>query len=479
MSNQKIIFAHNIEYLKTLPDNSVDSIVTDAPYGLGKEPVAAEVLKDWLEKGYHKIKSKSGGFMGKSWDAFVPQPLFWKEVFRVLKPGGHVLCSFGTRTYDWGVMAMRFAGFEIRDQVQWIYGTGFPKSMDISKAIDKQSEKTKLFKPFAIHYETQRQLKCLTHNEICENGKFYNNYNHGGASSNWSLGANVATIEQWNILQPLLELSFDFLPLIERVEAEREIIGSKVGIKRYVFSGFQYGENGTDKVELDITIAATDEAKQWQGWGTALKPANEPIVLARKPISEKTVAANILKWGTGAIWIDGCRVGIEELNYNTTSYKESASGEFANQSTKNFITGTKNAVGRFPSNVILDEFAVKMLDEQSRDTGGASRFFYTAKPSNEEKNKFIRDLHEARSKINTHETVKPVSLMRYLVKMITPPVGTCVDPFVGSGTTMIACKLENINGIGIDFIEKNCEIANKRLTAWQPKLYKETSFFDI
>ena len=133
----EIICGDNIDILKSYPDNSVDSIVTDCPYGLGKEPIASEVMKDWIEKGYHEVKG--GGFMGKDWDAFVPQPLFWKEAFRVLKHGGHVLSFFGTRTYDWGVMSMRFAGFEIRDSVSWVYGSGFPKSHNISKSIDSMA----------------------------------------------------------------------------------------------------------------------------------------------------------------------------------------------------------------------------------------------------------------------------------------------------------------------------------------------------
>ena len=131
----KVICGNNVDLLKIFPDNHFDSIVTDPPYGLGKEPIASDLMKDWIEKGYHEISGS--GFMGKEWDAFVPQPIFWKEVFRVLKPGGHVLAFYGTRTYDWGVMAMRFAGFEVRDCIQWLYGSGFPKSHNISKALDK------------------------------------------------------------------------------------------------------------------------------------------------------------------------------------------------------------------------------------------------------------------------------------------------------------------------------------------------------
>lgn len=135
MEINKVYVGNNIEVLKTFPDNSIDSVVTDPPYGLGKEPNAVEVLQSWITTGYHEVKGK--GFMGKEWDAFVPQPNFWKEIYRVLKPGGYVLSFAGTRTYDWMVMGVRLAGFEIRDMIAWLYGSGFPKSMDISKAIDK------------------------------------------------------------------------------------------------------------------------------------------------------------------------------------------------------------------------------------------------------------------------------------------------------------------------------------------------------
>lgn len=135
--NLKIELGNNIDLLKAYPDNYFDSVVTDCPYGLGKEPNALKLFQDWIDHGYHEIKGK--GFMGKSWDAFVPQPLFWKEVFRVLKPGGYVLAFFGTRTYDWGTLAIRLAGFEIRDMILWIYGSGFPKSLNIGKQIDKMA----------------------------------------------------------------------------------------------------------------------------------------------------------------------------------------------------------------------------------------------------------------------------------------------------------------------------------------------------
>lgn len=466
MTEQKIICGDNIEVLKGMADNSVDSICTDAPYGLGEEPDPMEVMKDWIEKGYHEIKCK-GGFMGKAWDAFVPQPLFWKEAFRVLKPGGYVLSFFGTRTYDWGVMAMRFAGFEIRDLVEFIYGTGFPKSLSISKQIDKATG------------------------------------------------------------------------------VDRKIIGGGRSGK----SSLAYqSEETTTSGQYETTASMLDEAKQWDGWGTALKPAHEPIVLARKPISEKTVAANVLKHGTGGINIDACRVKREEgdrteygrdtvLDYPTISL---SLGKF-NKQTPYF----PDAAGRFPSNLIFgcacetkdheEGCPVKELNRQSgvsksskgngvygtyeqkstnaiyskglnsatpntapyEDEGGASRFFYIAKPSDYEKQRGLRFFEDkdpasvtdfrptlksnpenwangtetpytrTTPKANNHSTVKPVSLMRYLVKMITAKGGTCLDPFNGSGTTGIACKLEGMNYIGIEQDEYHCKVSEARIAVWQ------------
>src|SRR5690554_1418565 len=220
MKVNNVYVGNNIEVLKTFPDNSIDSVVTDPPYGLGKEPNAIDVLKDWITVGYHEVKGK--GFMGKEWDAFVPQPLFWKEVYRVLKPGGYVLSFAGTRTYDWMVMGVRLAGFEIRDMIAWLYGSGFPKSLDISKAIDK-------------HLGAEREVI-------------------GKAKGAGSTGVNDR--------------------------------GNQTFIAK----------NGNDDGTYDITQATTNEAKQWQGWGTALKPALEPIVMARKPV-DGTVAQNVLKHG--------------------------------------------------------------------------------------------------------------------------------------------------------------------------------------
>lgn len=243
MEINKIYLGNNIDILKTFDDNSIDSIVTDPPYGLGKEPDALEVLQSWITTGYHEVKGK--GFMGKEWDAFVPQPNFWRECLRVLKHGGHLLSFAGTRTYDWVVMGLRIAGFEIRDQIAWVYGSGFPKSYDIAKALE---------------------------------GYIVN------GSSNTTCFKNI--------------------------------IGDKITVKNgYTKMGYEQGIRPTNynvdykgaNEKVINPLFTTEEAKQWQGWGTALKPALEPIVMARKPL-DGTVAQNVLKYGVGGINIDGCRV---------------------------------------------------------------------------------------------------------------------------------------------------------------------------
>lgn len=226
MNKIRIMHGDNTELLKTLADNSIDSAVIDAPYGLGREPDAAKMIQAWVTVGYLEVKGK--GFMGKAWDAFVPQPNFWKEVFRVLKPGGHVCCFFGTRTYDWGTLAMRLAGFEIRDMIPWHYGSGFPKSLDISKAIDKH------------------------------------------------LGAERKII--------------------------REVPAFGIGGKG-TFNGHSEG----------ATYKATEAATEYNGFGTALKPATEPICLARKPLSG-SVAQNVLQYGTGGLNLDGCRIEFKSVS---------------------------------------------------------------------------------------------------------------------------------------------------------------------
>jgi site-specific DNA-methyltransferase (adenine-specific) len=347
-NNVRLINADCFEALKDLADNSIDSVVSDPPYGLGKCSPAEVMhcLTAWA-KG-DTWKPNGAGFMGKAWDAWVPPPELWREVLRVLKPGGHALIFAGSRTQDLMGMSLRLAGFEMRDVVQWIYGEGFPKSHDVSKALDKMAGAER---------------------EIIET-----HFNYGRTQGTESLG--------------------DYAGVYHK------------------------------------TAPSTPQAKQWDGWGTALKPAYEPALLVRKPLSG-TVAQNILDHGCGGLNIDGCRVeSIDALE------------------------------GRFPSNVILDKQASEQLEQQKANV---SRFFYCAKPSVSERDAGMKT---ESSRANVHPTVKPIDLMRYLARLITPKGGTVLDPFMGSGSTGCACALEGFGFIGIERELEYFEIAQRRIKHW-------------
>jgi len=342
----------NRDVIATLPANSVDAVVTDPPYELG--------------------------FMGRRWDSsgIAYNVDLWADIWRVLKPGGHLLAFGGTRTWHRLACAIEDAGFEVRDSLAWMYGSGFPKSLDVSKAIDKAAGVTFTESP-------------------AEGVGFMNPDGRDG----------------YNVTK-------------NRLTREGE---------------------------------STDAARQWQGWGTALKPAFEPVVVARKPLIG-TVAANVLAHGTGALNVDGARIGTEI--YGATKHPERDG----------------LPIGRWPANVILDESQAEALDRQSGvtssqrvtapkpmqrqdnevygkgigsidpdntygDTGGASRFFYTAKADATE-----------RPRVDgvAHPTVKPLDLMRYLVRLVTPPGGTVLEPFAGSGTTAEACIVEGFSCIAIE-----------------------------
>ena len=431
MSKTKLMLGDNIESLKKLPDNSIDSIVTDPPYGLS--------------------------FMGKKWDYDVPSVEFWKEVYRVLKPGGHVLSFGGTRTYHRMVVNIEDAGFEIRDQIMWLYGSGYPKSLNIGKVVDKYQK---------------------TGNA---------SWNGTGDSSNGALGYSKLQKEQG-----------------------------------YRPDDYSNRHQNTDEVE-----------NEWKGWGTALKPANEPICVARKPLSEKSVAENVLRWGTGGINIDGCRVKFDDKDTNPATnplYRHKNADKYKQVTDHGQKEGVNVAFtnslnppseeGRFPANIILDEIAGELLDEQTGylksgevkphhkknktangyqgscygkfqnedttlkgygDGGGASRFFYQAKVSKAERNMGLDGFEDKESSVNlrqqgglpkakeeykvknNHPTVKPVALMSYLVRLVTPPNGIVLDPFMGSGSTGIAARLEGFKFLGMEMDEDYFKIAESRI----------------
>lgn len=382
-----------------LADNSIDAVVTDPPYGLSKQPDMNEVLRHWLN-GDDYVHT-GGGFMGKTWDSFVPGPSIWKEVFRVLKPGGHLLAFFGTRTYDLGTLAIRLAGFEIRDQIDWVYGSGFPKSLDISKAIDKATSK---------------------------------------------------------------------------------------------FSGV-YGDIN-DATECPLTAPATDEAKQWSGWGTALKPAHEPICVARKPLSG-TVAENVLTHGTGALNIDGCRVNPGDKVPGGGNGKAHNGGRFGSHETNGERPKVEpHNLGRWPANFVHDgsDEIVSLFPAKAGAAapvkgteGSAARFYYCAKASKSDRDEGVLlakttaaemtdrepdtdGLNSPRAGAgrtsgarNNHPTVKPTALMQWLVRLVTPPGGKVLDPFTGSGSTGKACAIEGFDFIGFEMDPHYCEIAKQRI----------------
>ena len=412
----QILLGNNLDILPTLPDNSVDSIVTDPPYELG--------------------------FMGKKWDSsgIAYSVELWQQCLRVLKPGGHLLSFGGTRTWHRVAVGIEDAGFEIRDSMAWLYGSGFPKSLDVSKAIDKAAG------------------------------------------------------------------------------AEREVVGTRT-------DGHRGGGNKTFdddayvwQKSFDITAPSTPEAKQWQGWGTALKPAFEPIVVARKPI-EGTVANNVLKWGTGGLNIDGSRIGTQQGEQFSGGHAKTRSQTYGSYNLDDKALAKKQerikqtiekaqTLGRWPANIILDPYTAELLDEQSGervsgggskgvmggmfgngqdnpnranslyfDKGGASRFFYVAKASKKDRNEGLDELPlqvssnygsiQERSsnpaKQNFHPTVKPTTLMEYLIKLVTPPGGTVLDPFTGSGSTGKAAILQGFDFIGIEMTQEYLPIIEGRL----------------
>jgi DNA modification methylase len=518
-----LLKGNNLELLPTLADNSIDSIVTDPPYGLGNpDPdYIIKAIQLWASGDRSHIP-EGKGFMGKSWDAFVPPPAVWDECFRLLKPGGHLLAFAGTRTYDLMGISIRMAGFEIRDSIGWVYGSGFPKSLDVSKAIDKGTGENK-----------QRQIKFvnwmrttgITAKEINEATETQMASHYIGLSQ-----PAIATADLFDKLRPYLP---EVPEEIERLVAERtgiewtaykkrEVIGQKTWVQGGGNSlEIRMGERR--EVEANITNPATPEAQQWQGWGTALKPALEPIVVARKPLIG-TVAENVLTYGTGGLNIDASRIGNENISTHNAPKGSFAGGE---QNRGSDTSSYKEHTGRWPANLILDEYTAELLDEQSgqikggtwnstagarhfnndskptdyktnkkdNSIGGASRFFYVAKASKRDRNEGLEELLDTTAADmvdrepdsagmnspragagrtsgakNFHPTVKPTDLMRYLVKLVTPPNGTVLDPFTGSGSTGKAAILEGFDFIGIELTEDYWPIIEGRLKHAEAKV---------
>jgi len=429
----KLILGDSVDKLKELEDNSVDSIVTDPPYGLS--------------------------FMGKKWDYDVPSQEIFEECLRVLKPGGYLLSFAGSRTYHRMAVRVEDAGFEIRDQIMWIYGSGFPKSMNIGIQVDK------------------------------------------------------------------------------KLGNQREVVGEKVrgDVEKAKENGAGYladpaNRNNTKQFGYG-TQTITKGNSEWEGWGTALKPAHEPIVMARKPLSEKTVVNNVLEWGTGGINIDESRISTDEVITNHSRGAESAisKGKYGDSKEQETHQTPSQTLGRFPANIILDKEAGRILDEQTGelstvgspkkidnsktsifgagvpgfqmygDKGGASRFFYCPKTSKTDRNEGLDEFedkyyaagNQAKAELkrgnvefnsnkgkgrderhnhnqvgvskNNHPTVKPTDLMLYLIRLITPKGGTTLDPFMGSGSTGKAAVRGGFDFVGIEREKEYMEIAEARI----------------
>jgi DNA modification methylase len=529
--NFKLLQGDNMESFKKLPDNSIDSVVTDGPYGLS--------------------------FMNKKWDYYVPSVEFWKEVYRVLKPGGHVLSFGGTRTYHRMVVNIEDAGFEIRDQIQWLYGSGFPKSLNVGKAVDKYNgleiPKNKMRVVNSVGIDNHNGSGLGRRYDMVE-------YNVQNEWSGWGTALKpsqeivavaqkpenlegtalnliyIIKNELWKLYVKIVESSSELNQVEQKevldiaqclVEKNTNILDALQGLmdmsqlrlmenmpwsivglwsniledlyqkmSRYTTSTksnliidlktlkslewqsilesiTQVKDNQTDGMSVNALTAVVlfnalnlklKDIQQHSVEDNVIYKEdkkdclNSPICVARKPLSEKSVAENVLKWGTGGINIDGCRISTTD----TYNYKNGLKGN-------SFSVGKEpdgksepvemNQEGRFPANIILDESAAEMLDEQSGVS--TSRFFYIAKVSKKERNM------GSSNRSNHHPTVKPVQLMSYLCRLITPPNGVILDPFMGSGSTGIAACLEGFRFVGMEMDPDYFNIASSRIENYE------------
>lgn len=456
-----------LDILKTLPDESAHAVITDPPYGLANTDSGhvVETLSRWFA-GERDYLPSGAGFMGKAWDAFVPPPAVWDECLRVLKPGGHLLAFAGSRTQDLMGLSIRLAGFDLRDTVTWLYGSGFPKSLDVGKAIDKAG---------GASPETQaRVLRAARERSNLTRETVAGVIGCTAASvRDWEEGRARAVGRAVEFITPSPQYRDKLADLLGYTADERIVTGAVLD-RRGDGTVIGLGHSG-----VTYGGPATSEAQRWNGWGTALKPASEPIVVARKPLAG-TVAANVLAHGTGALNIDACRVSMAEGDDGFRARIGGFSDSDIYGTSKGY--GMQSAPsGRWPANVVLDEHAAAALDEDSGerqagrfpgrqniepggdgttmgagwngavapertlDSGGASRFFpvfkYQAKAPVKE-----------RPKVDgvAHPTVKPLDLMRWLVRLVTPPGGTVLEPFAGSGTTVEAALLEGFDVVAVE-----------------------------
>ena len=415
-----------LEVLAGLPDNSVDSIVTDPPYGLS--------------------------FMGKRWDYDVPSVAIWEQCLRVLKPGGHLLAFAGTRTQHRMAVRIEDAGFEIRDMIAWVYGSGFPKSLDVSKAIDRMDSSQEQERR-RLRFTSWVRSQGVTSRQIDE----ATGTNMGGHYTTASSQPAIMTREHLEACRHLfhnvpewVERETDVRSIESQNMANRQVIGSKPSsLGGTVAAGDRNQEiiqSHKNKI-VPITAPATPAAREWSGWGTALKPALEPITMARKPLIG-TVAENVLTHGTGAINVYGCRVGDEVRVNSSAGNKDLENRKTVTPISSHKETAGRECIGRWPANLIHDGSNEACLALKS-----GARFFYSAKTGKDD-----------RETDNNHPTVKPTTLMAYLCRLVTPPGGTVLDPFMGSGSTGKAATVNGFRFIGIERDPAYHKIAEARIS---------------
>ncbi len=471
--------------LAQMPEASVDTVICDPPYGLA--------------------------FMGKGWDQQVPGADYWRAALRVAKPGAMLLAFGGTRTWHHLATAIEQAGWEIRDSLMWLYGSGFPKSMDVSKAIDKQRFDRAETEQVVRWMQAARERAGVSRQAIEDRFGTVNIY-QGFFTITPGSAPRVPTLEQVPVLLELFGITAEDVPEeIRRLLLElngrkgqpgadwfkREVVGTAVMRDTTVAAPVSTDAQGlmeTPVRRVNLTAPSTEAAKRWNGWGTALKPAWEPIILAMRPL-DGTFADNANRHGVAGLAIDAGRIGdaggtrsVGGPNHRNEVYGAGMGG---------LAIRHEDGLGRWPANVLLDQQAADLLDQQAGDlqsgtraagvrtglgyhgadgdggpaivgsSGGASRFFYVAKAARSE-----------RGIGNDHPTVKPVDLMRYLCRLTrTPSGGVVLDPFCGSGSTGVGAMLDGRDFIGVELDPHNAEIARHRIAEADP-VGRQVSLFD-
>ena len=504
-----------VEVMAAMPAESVDAVVCDPPYGLefmGKEWDSFGGQRTGMTDETRAKQRASGEWWAKNYggylsgvpaattpaqrSAFAAWCETWaREALRVLKPGGHLLAFGGTRTFHRLTCGIEDAGFEVRDCLSYLYGSGFPKSLDVSKAIDRKRDDRDDVLAVTAEIARLRDAVGMTNRDLDAVFGF------AGMAGHWTSVKSqpaIPTVEQWAALREMLDPPAWVEAEVWRLNGrkgepgeawhDREVVGRGRSAIANKDEGPRHTVGASRAVEFDLTAPATEAAQAWQGWGTALKPGWEPCVVARKPLAG-TVAENVQAHGTGALNVDGCRIAgtvpqvTQGVNTNGNGYRVAREAQPSNP----------HNAGRWPANVALDEAAAAMLDAQSGETsynppaewkssaerdsgaflsgvnhdagtvrsgfgdrGGASRFYYTAKASRADRN--------TSGATNTHPTVKPTDLMRWLVRLVTPPGGVVLDPFAGSGSTLVAARAEGFRAIGIEREQEYADIIAARLS---------------